>query len=275
MELKNITLKKEERVALLSLNRPEKLNAINEAMLGELNWAVREVAEDREVNVLVLTGAGRAFCAGGDFRYDAVRSGRIGAAEAEDQRSLYQGIRSGRLLGESAQLILGLRQLDKPTVAMVNGDAVGGGLDLALACDLRIGSTKARFSTGFIRIGLTPDTGGTWMLPRLIGPGKALEYLLTGDLFGAEEACRIGLLNRVAAPEELERETMELAHRLARGPAVAQRLAKMQVYQGLAMDLEAALGLASTCLLISSATEDHQEGVRAFAEKRPPAFQGR
>ncbi|MBM2832200.1 MAG: hypothetical protein HW414_1252 [Dehalococcoidia bacterium] len=273
--MKNITLEKADGVAMLTLNRPAKLNAINEVMLGELNRVMKEVGDDKEVRVLVVTGAGRAFCAGGDFRYEAVRSGKVAAAEAEDQRALYQGIRRGRLLGEAAQLILGLRRLDKPVIAMVNGDAVGGGLDLALACDLRVGSSQARFSTGFIRIALTPDTGATWLLPRLAGLGKALEYLLTGDFFSAEEAFRVGLLNRLVAPEELEKETMDLARRLARGPAVAQRLSKMQVYQGLEMDLEAALGLASTCLLISSNTEDHQEGVRAFAEKRPPAFRGR
>lgn len=275
MDLKNITVEVKEGVAILALNRPAKLNAIDEPMLDELNQTLPALAAAREINVLVLTGAGRAFCAGGDFRFEDVRAGKSTPAKPEEESKLYKGIRQGRLLGPIAQLILNIHRMDKPTVAMINGDAVGAGLDMALACDLRVASNKARFAASFVKIGLTADTGSAWFLPRLVGLTKAMEYILSGDLFDAGEALRVGLLNKVVAPEELEKETLGLARRLARGPSVAQKLSRMQLYKGLEMDLESALGLAAACLVISASTEDHKEGVRAFAEKRPPAFKGK
>ena len=158
---------------------------------------------------------------------------------------------------------------------MVNGPAVGAGFDLALVCDLRIGSEKARFMNAFVRIGLFPGWGGTWLYPRVMGVGRALEFLFTGDFTEAEEAGRLGVLNRLVSSEELEKETMALATRIAEGPPIAMRLAKMQVYKGLNMEFETALNIAAACETITLSSEDHREGVAAFREKRKPQFKGR
>jgi enoyl-CoA hydratase/carnithine racemase len=165
--------------------------------------------------------------------------------------------------------------MQKPTIAMVNGVAVGGGFDVALACDLRIGSKDARFRNAFVKIGLFPGWGGTWLYPRVMGLGKALEYLFTGDFLGAEEAERLGVLNKMVVPEELEKETMVLARKIAQGPPIAIRLMKLQAYKGLQMDMETALEMAAACETITLNSEDHKEGVAAFREKREAQFKGK
>ena len=158
---------------------------------------------------------------------------------------------------------------------MVNGIAAGAGFDLALACDLRIGSENARFMNAFIRIGLFPGWGGTWLYPRVMGLGKALEYLLTGDFLEAKEAEKLGVLNRLVPADELEKETMSLARKLAVGPPIAIKLTKLQVYKGLGMDLETALQIAAACETITLSSEDHKEGISAFLEKRQATYHGR
>ena len=168
-----------------------------------------------------------------------------------------------------------LRSIEKPTIAMVNGSAVGGGCPLALACDIRIGSEKARFMNAFVRVGLSSGWGGPWLYPRLMGMGKALEILLTGDFLEAQEAERIGVLNRLVPAEELEKETMELARKIAAGPPIAIKMTKRQVYQGLGYDLETALYRADEGEYFCVGTADHEEGVTAFLEKRPPEFKGK
>jgi len=275
MEFQTIIFKKENRVATVTLNRPEAANTINLEMKDELMEVIREVSQDDEIRVLVVTGAGAIFCAGGDFRPGKVRAKEVDIRDAEDMAPAYDEVRKGNVLPDVIELTLALQRLGKPTIAMVNGAAVGQGFDLALSCDTRTGSPQSRFMMGFVRMGLPPVTGGAWLLPRVVGMGNALEYIFTGDWCNAEEAYRIGLLNRLVPAEQLEAETMKLAGRIARGAPVAHRLAKQLVFRGQETDLETALAFATTCAFIASATEDHQEGIKALAEKRPPEFKGR
>jgi 2-(1,2-epoxy-1,2-dihydrophenyl)acetyl-CoA isomerase len=266
---------KADKVAKITLNRPEKMNALNHQLQQELAAAVEQASRDDDVRSVVITGAGRGFCAGADFRYHEVREGTITAAEAEEPRGS-GGLDVGRipdLLGKG--VILGLHDMEKPTIAMVNGAAAGAGFDLALACDMRVGSENARFIMSFTRIGVPPGEGGCWTLPRVVGLPKAFEIILTGDRVEAEEAYRIGLLNRLVPAERLEEETLGFARRLAQGPPIAHRLDKLMLRKGLDSDLATALAFGSACVSIALQSEDHVEGVAAFAEKRQPRFRGK
>ncbi len=276
MEFQDIIFKKEERVATITLNRPEVLNAVNQEMGAEITQAIRDVSQDEETRVLIIKGAGRAFCSGADFRFGMVRADEVAPEKAEAMADFYQELGKGKLLPITQRHVaVALQKLDKPTIAMVNGAAVGFGFDLALACDIRIGSPKARFMVAFSKLGLPPDSGGTWLMPRIMGLGKALEYIFSGDFCGADEAYRIGLLNKLVPAEQLEQETMTFARKLASGSPIAYRLSKLLVYKGLETDLETALAFAISCVSIALSSEDHKEGIRAFAEKRPPEFKGK
>lgn len=273
--MQTVILEKANGIATITLNRPDRLNAINDELLADFKEALAETGKDREIRVAVITGAGKAFCAGGDFRYSDIKAGRVSLEEAEDMRSLYGDLRVGRLPPESSWGFINLIKMQKPTIAMINGDAIGGGLDLALCCDIRTAAENARFSVGFTRIGLTPDSGGTWLLPRLIGLGRALEVILTGDFFTADEALCLGMINKVAPREDLSKKTYALAARLAEGPPIALRLSKLQVYEGLKMDFETAMAAAAAFFNITALSEDHREGIKAFIEKRKPNYQGK
>jgi 2-(1,2-epoxy-1,2-dihydrophenyl)acetyl-CoA isomerase len=266
---------KVDKVAKITLNRPERMNALDHQIQQELAEAVEQAGRDDDVRAVVLTGAGRGFCAGADFRYHEVREGVIDVAEAGEPRGR-GGLEIGRipdLLGQG--VILRLHNMDKPTIAMVNGAAAGAGFDLALACDMRIGSEKARFIMSFTRIGVPPGEGGCWTLPRVVGLPKAFEIIFTGDPIEAEEAYRIGLLNRLVPGERLEEEAMGLARKLAQGPPIAHRLEKLMIHRGLDSSLESALAFGSACVSIALQSEDHVEGVAAFAAKRQPIFRGK
>ena len=264
MSFETLLLEKKEGIAVLTLNRPERMNALNPQMAGELVQALQEVNQDDEARVLVVTGAGKAFCTGAD----------VGGMSPEERRPKgAEEIRRG--FRNIQAIILGLHRLEKPTIAMINGAAVGGGFDLACSCDLRTGSEHARFMVAFTRIGLFPGWGGTWLYPRIIGVPKAAEMLFTGDFMEAKEAERYGLLNKLVPAADLEKETMALARRIANGPPIAIRLAKMQLYKGLEMDLETALQVAAACETITLTSEDHKEGVAAFREKRRPQYKGK
>ena len=195
MELETVLIKKENRIATIMLNRPERMNAINAQLISDVMEAVDHVSKDNEIRAVVLTGAGKAFCAGGDFRYSSLRSGEITAKEAEDVGEgevRYLSYHQGRLLSPlHKKMMLGLIEMEKPTIAMINGDAVGGGFEFALACGLAVASDKARFGVGFTRIGLTPGEGMAWLLPRIVGLRQALEFIMLADLWSAEDACRI------------------------------------------------------------------------------------
>ena len=261
MNYQTIILEKKENIAIITLNRPERLNAVNTQMMQELLSALDDVDEDDEIRVLVLTGAGRGFCSGDDVRRMAGGT-EIGTGTDRGPAEIQQrNYREGRAIPK-------LQKMQKPTIAMVNGAAVGAGFELALACDLRVGSENARFMNAYVRRGLTPGWGGTWLYPRVMGLGKALEYLFTGDFMEAKEAERLGVLNRLVPADELEKETMALARKIANGPPIAMMLTKLQVYKGLGMDLETALQMAAACETITLSSEDHREGVTAFREKR-------
>ncbi len=251
-----------DSVATITLNRPEQRNAFTLEMLDRWTEALRDARRNDAVQVVVVTGAGRAFCAGGDVGGMA-RRGEMSALEHK------------RALELVHRVPLALDELDKPVVAAINGPAVGAGCDMALMCDLRFMAADARLSEGYVRVGLIPGDGGTYYLPRLVGTAKALELLWTGDFVDAQEALRLGIVNRVVPAEELLPTVYEFAGRLARGPSVALRTIKRAVYQGLRMDLRTHLDLISSHMGFIRQTEDHREGARAYVEKRPPEFQGR
>jgi enoyl-CoA hydratase/carnithine racemase len=269
MDYETILVEKRGNVALLTLNRPERLNALSPQMTDELARALDEIDDDDGARALVITGAGRGFCSGADV------GGMSGGNQpGEGSARSAEGLRQG-LIRSAGRVQPRLQKLKKPTIAMVNGAAVGAGCDLAMACDLRIGSEKARFMNAFVRIGLFPGWGGTWLYPRVMGIGRALEFLYTGEFMESEEAGRLGVLNRLVTSDDLEKETMALAVKIADGPPIAMRLAKMQVYKGLDMEFETALGIAAACETITLSSEDHREGVAAFREKRKAEFKGR
>jgi len=260
---------KQQSIAVVTLNRPERMNAINAELQEELGDALDDIGQDDEIRAMVLTGAGRAFCAGADV---GGMSGGGGQLDSSTRGA--EEIRRG--FSSAQRLILGLHRMEKPTIAMVNGVAVGAGFDIACACDLRVGCPDSRFMVAFVRIGLFPGYGGTWLYPRMLGSiPKAAELLFTGDWLEAEAAYRMDFLNRFVSRDSLEDETMALAQRIAEGPPIAIRLAKMLLYKGLESDLETALLMAAASETITLTSEDHREGVAAFREKRKPNYRGR
>lgn len=253
-------------IATARLNRPAKKNALSEEMLRELARALRETQDDPAVRVFIITGAGDAFCSGGDL-------GRRAREGEGTQPTPLQ--RKNRLQQGTHRVALAIEEFDKPLIAAVNGPAAGAGMDLALMCDLRFAARSARFSEAYIRVGLIPGNGGCYFLPRIVGAGRALELLWTGDFIGAEEAHRIGLVNRVCEDDRLMAETHAFATRLAGGPPVQQRLIKKLVYQSLRTDLRTSLELVSSHMAVVQSTDDYREAIQAFKEKRTPKFEGR
>jgi enoyl-CoA hydratase/carnithine racemase len=249
-------------IQTITLNRPEKLNAFVGHMRRDLAEALEHAGSDRNVRVVVITGAGRAFCAGGDVAFMAELMQRRDAEEFS------------RILGAGRRVILAIRQLAKPVIASINGPASGAGCNLALACDLRIAASNATFSQSFAKVGLHPDWGGTYFLPRLVTPNKACEMFFLGESIDAEEALRLGIVNRVVAPEELEAATLELAERLRAAPPIALAAAKHAVYVSQAADLEEMLRYETEAQLRCFDSDDGHEGVQAFLEKRDPRFTG-
>jgi len=267
MPYETVDLQIAERIARITLNRPERLNALSPQLTEELGDAIEEVAGTADdVRCLILTGAGRAFCAGGD-------TGGMAGSGQERDRGGAEGIR--RSFRGAQRVVLGLHRLEIPTIAMVNGDAVGAGFDLACVCDLRTMSERARFMVAYRRIGLIPGWGGAWLYPRRLGLTKAAEMMFTGDFMSAEQASSYGFISAIAPAEQLEDVTMELAGRIAAGPPISLRLMKQLLYKGLQLDLETAMLMAATGSSITLSSEDHREGVAALREKRPAAFQGR
>lgn len=250
-----------EGIATLTLNRPEKLNAFTYKMLDSWVNVLEQCRIRDDVRVIVITGAGRAFCSGADmesFQSDS-------APTASDIKS--DVVRAQRLPRTIAEL-------DKPVIAALNGFAVGGGLDIALACDLRFAAEGARLAETFIPMGLLPGTGGAYFLPRLVGLSRALELLWTGDPIEAREAERIGLVNKVFPAQDLMSETYAVARRLAESPQSSVQLLKRIVRLGLDKDLATAFELVAANLTVARSSEDHREAVAAFKEKRKPKFKG-
>ena len=257
-----VLLKKQQGVAWITLNRPEVLNACDIEVLQRLQEVLKEVSSDQSVRCVVLTGAGRAFCAGADLQSLKSRGSNVKLSLAEDLREGFNPV------------VMRIRTMDKPVIAMVNGVAAGAGMGLAFACDMRIMSDNARFVEAFAKVGLVPDSGATFFMPRLLGLSKALELAFTGEGIDAEEAEKLGAANRVVKPEELENCTKELAEKLARGPR-GIGLAKRAINRALSLDIEGALEYEARIQEIAGSTEDYKEGVKAFLEKRPGKFQGK
>jgi 2-(1,2-epoxy-1,2-dihydrophenyl)acetyl-CoA isomerase len=249
-------------IMTITLNRPEKLNAFIGHMRRDLADALEHAGSERSIRVVILTGAGRAFCAGGDVEF---------MAELMERRDSEE---FARILGAGRRVILAIRQMTKPVIAAVNGVAAGAGCNLALACDLRIASTEASFTQSFIKIGMQPDWGGTFFLPRLVTPNKACELFFLGESISAEEALRLNLVNQVVAPEDLENATMQLAERLRAAPPIALASAKQAVYISEGNDLETMLRHETEAQIRCFESDDGHEGVRAFLEKREPKFTG-
>ena len=254
----------QERVATLTLNRPERLNALGDTLRADLYDAVTKCAADPEVGVIVITGAGKGFCSGGDVKS---MSERGLSAETSDTLERFTPIRD--------RVILAMRDCPKPIIAAVNGAAAGAGMNLALACDLRIASTSAKFTQAFVKRGLTPDWGGSYFLPRVVGVAKASELLFTGDVIDAAQALELGIVNAVVPPEALMNEARKLAQRIAAGPPVAIALTKRAIHHNQDVDLRAALEFETFIQGLARDTEDYKEGVKAFMEKRAPTFKGR
>jgi 2-(1,2-epoxy-1,2-dihydrophenyl)acetyl-CoA isomerase len=260
MKYANMLLARDAGVGTLTLNRPEKLNAFAGDMRRELGDALEELEADASVRVIVITGAGRGFCAGADVGYMAELMAK------SDVESMTALIEAGR------RVVTTIRASSKPVIASVNGVAAGGGANLALACDLRIASREAKLGQTFNRIGLHPDWGGTYFLPRLVGPAKALELFWLADVIDADECLRLGLFNRVVAPDALAAETMALARTLAAKPALALSLAKRAVYKSMSHTLPEMLDYELDAQLRCFRSGDAREGITAFTEKRAPKF---
>jgi enoyl-CoA hydratase/carnithine racemase len=257
-----VIVERADGVVTATLNRPEKKNAANGRMWQELISVFAEVRRRRDDRVLVLTGAGGDFCSGADITDPAGVSG-----DPEDPH-----LARMRFLGEVAQ---GLHDLPKPTIAKIRGVAAGAGLSLALGCDLTVAATTARLSVIFSRRGLAVDGGASWLLPRLVGLHRAKELAFFGDILSAEEAAAMGLVNRVVPDAELDGVVADWAQRLAEGPPIALSLTKRLLHHGLASTMAAALEAEATAQTTNFATADTAEALRAFAERRPPRFQGR
>ncbi|MGQ9572015.1 MAG: enoyl-CoA hydratase/isomerase family protein [Dehalococcoidia bacterium] len=268
MNFEEILYDKSDGIATITLNRPERMNAFTNRMLAEWTAALADARDDDDVRAVVVTGAGRGFCAGMD-----VRDTSAGQGLWDPQASLAQ--RRHFLRDTVHQVPRTLATLDKPYIGAINGPAVGAGMDMASMCDIRIAADTARFGMAYVRMGLVPGDGGCYFLPRIVGLTKALELIWTGDIFDAQEALRIGYVSEVVPADQLMERTRQFALRLARGPAVAIQLAKRLVYRSLETNMNQALELAESAMIICQSTEDAREGPRAWVEKREPQFKGR
>ena len=266
---KTVLLDKRDMIATITLNRPEANNAFDYPMMEAIDNAINNVAQDTGVRVVIITGAGKAFCAGGDVSY----LGTFIEDRAVFARTVIGDV--VKRVGHMPTAVLKIRNMTKPVIAAVNGIAAGGGLGLALACDMRIASDKARFSTIFIKRGVIPDCAASYNLPRLIGMAKACELVLTGKIITTQEAERIGLVNKVVPHDELMKATLELAAEIAKNPPLAVGLAKAALYRGmLDADMAAHMDYENYTQNSLMGTKDFQEGINSFMEKREPVVSG-
>jgi 2-(1,2-epoxy-1,2-dihydrophenyl)acetyl-CoA isomerase len=277
-EHRDLIAERRDGVLYLTMNRPDKLNALSDQMIAGLLEELSRAAHDREVGAVVLTGAGRGFCAGGDIgrMRDRNEAGAAGAASSASSSAGEQGIQTRiSSLRRSEEVSLLLHEMPKVTIGAINGPAAGAGLSIALACDLRIASDAARFGTAFARVGFSGDFGGTYLLTQLVGTAKARELYFTAEVLGAEEALKLGMVNRVVPAASLTEEVSAFAKRIAAGPVVAYSYMKAHLNLALKSDLRTILDRESYGQTLTGLTEDHKEAVKAFLEKREAKFQGR
>ncbi|UCC40897.1 MAG: enoyl-CoA hydratase/isomerase family protein [Candidatus Aminicenantes bacterium] len=257
---KTLIYEKKENIGLLTINRPDKLNAISNELTSELKQLLGEIENDEELRVLVITGAGdKAFVAGADIKELVDRDAKIGRRVSRERQEVFSRI-------ENLQI---------PVIGAINGYALGGGLELALACSIRVCSEKAQFGVPEVKLGIIPGDGGTQRLPRLVGLGRAMEMILTGDFIDAQEEYRIGLVNKIFPPGKLMEGAMELAQRIASRPPLAVRYAKEAVNRSQEGDAVSGFALESYLHALACTTEDKKEGVSAFLEKRKGEFKGK
>jgi len=262
MSYENILVSESEAIMTITLNRPEKLNAFIGHMRRDLAEVLEHAGSDRNIRVVIITGAGRGFCAGGDVAFMAE------LMERKDSEEF------ARILGAGRRVITAIRHMTKPVIASVNGPASGAGCNLAFACDLRIAATTATFTQSFLKVGLHPDWGGTYFLPRLVTPNKACELFFLGETIDANEAARLNIVNKIVAPDELESATLRMAEQLRAAPPLALAAAKQAVYTSDHADLDEMLRYETDAQLRCFESSDAHEGIRAFLEKREPHFIG-
>ena len=257
MSYETLLFEKDGGVCTITLNRPDRLNAINYQLATDLDEVLTEIEEDDEARTVILTGAGRGFCASADIK------------DMADPNAKPLPI------GKRYTFFNKLEDLEKPVIAAINGPCNGGGLEIALCCDFRIASEAANLGLGEVKLGVIPAGGGTARLPRLIGPGRAKEFLYFGNRIDGKEAYDIGLVNRVVPPDELMPEAKRWAAELAERPPLSLKMLKYCVNLGMQMDLLGAIDYEGRCAAVLRNTEDHKEGVTAFVEKRKPVFKGK
>jgi len=266
MDFSEIIYSKENRVATITLNRPAKLNAYSEVMVHEIIAALSDARDDDDVRAVIITGAGRGFCSGGDigrdFQYPARYRGHRMEAMLEMRENMHR-------------LVTLLRRFDKPVIAAVNGAAVAGGLTLALCCDFRIAAESARLGDTSLKFALIPDEGGAYLFPRFMGLENALKMTLFSEVYPSQKAKELGLVTEVVADAELMPVARLWAEKLADGPPIAIRMAKRMMYKQQTMNLENALEDAALAVMVTNYCEDVKEGTAAFHEKRKPEFKGR
>jgi len=243
-------------IARITLNRPERMNAFTFEMIDAWTAALQQCRTDDAVKVVLLTGAGNAFCSGGDI------------VEMGDRLQHTPEQRKNELFNRIERIPLALEDLDKPVIAAVNGVATGAGMDMALMCDIRYAAQSARFAETYIKVGLVPGAGGAHFLPRLVGVSKALELFLTGDFVDADEALRLGLVNKVFPDDKLIEEVEKIARRMVRAPALTLRMTKRAIYQGMRNDLRTNLDLISSHYAVITASQEHKDLVNKFIAER-------
>ena len=263
MEFEHLLYEVKDQVALITLNREETLNALTPSMRIDLLETLTRSDKDDDVRAIVITGAGRGFCSGGDVTAmnEARKSGKASAI-------------SDKVDPLRDDVVLAMRNATKPVIAAINGAAAGAGMNIALACDIRIASNKARLGQTFSRRGLHPDWGGTYFLPRLVGMAKAMELIWSGRMIDAQEALELGIVSQLTEPGDLMSTTMDLARSFAAGPPIVIRMSKRAMYRGMECDLKEALEFETYAQNVCSGTADAKEGIAAFVEKRDPVFSG-
>lgn len=267
MATEHLLAERRDGVLYLTLNQPDKLNALSDQMVAGLLEELGRASHDAEVRCVVVSGAGRGFCSGGDVSRMRARNEGGGAELTVEQRMAQ--------LRRSEEVSLLLHELPKPTIAAINGAAAGAGLSIALACDIRIAADSSRLITAFARVGFSGDFGGSWLMTRLVGPARAKELYFLADPISAEQALALGLVNRVVPAAALTAEAEALAKRLASGPAIAYGYMKANINAALTADFRTLLDREAVGQTLTGRTEDHKEAVKAFLEKRQPTFRGR